>query len=1188
MNAKLQKLVIRMSKLAIYVTACCLSMTMVFGTESDAQRKLLREISFEIEEGTYVLGDVLHSIEENTDFSFAYLNNEKWSNTTVDLEGKVWTMETILAELSSQSKVSFKRVNETITVTKPKGLKKFPAVEERVTFQNQVSGTVTDENGDGLPGATVLEKGSSNGVVTNANGQYNIAVGGDATLVISFVGMKTIEEAVNGRSIVDVSLVFDTEALEEVVVVGYGTQTKRDVTGAIAQVKSEQLEAFKAAPSFDQALQGLATGVQVSSSSGAPGAPTRVMIRGTGSIFSGTEPLWIIDGMILADMGGRELGGFSRSAGVTPQNPLATLNPNDIESIEVLKDAAATSIYGSRGANGVIIVTTKTGQTGSGTFDLSVNYGISQVLRGPEDLGFVDGQTWLSLADESRANAGLAEFDPNSLLNAARDPNAVLERGQIANTNWFDEALRDGYFTDISLSTSRASEKSSYYISGQYREDQGIQVGSNLQRFSLRNNLDFTPVPGLELSSKMNLSYTKNERAPNGGPPGGNSNLANSGYNRSMSGALPIFPIFHPTVTDANGNPILFDPLSGNNLRATLDRDNYINDLRTYRVIGAFNAEYALPFVEGLSIRSEFGYDVNHADNIEWAGRTVREDSKYGFDQAVLHWRLNYNVYAKYAQTFGIHTISATFGVENTEEAQRIRNIEAQELFGAAQQIGSPGDVTRLTSTVRGGELYFRGYFGRANYKLLDRYIVGVSFRRDAVSIFAEDLRWQNFAAISGAWIISDESFMSALSSTIDLLKIRGSFGQTGNYSIDPLAGTTGYATWGRYGDVGAGDLLTRIGNEEILWETTDAVDVGVDFELFDSRLSGSVGYYRQNVSDMLAQVRVPQSSGIFSSNPTIWANIGDMYNQGVEIQLQGVVFDRAGLTWSMSANLTTNRNEVERINNSENAELYDPNSSAMVVREGERMGYFRVARLAGIHPEGGYELIQEMDLERFEETGERVPTGNVIPATRNNMQVHLFDETEKSGLPTYFGGFSSNWSYKGIEMLAQFTFQGGNWIYDRQELASTRVIDGQGIISNAIVGNTWTESNPDAEFPQMRWNRRYDIINDDGSISANQRFDWRRTGQVTDRHLQRGDFLRLRTLQIAYTLPRNIAQAAAMKNIRVYVAANNLFTITGYDGIDPEIVNLGTQQARNTTQGWVNIQIPQVRTYNFGATFSF
>lgn len=1054
-----------------------------------------------------------------------------------------------------------------------------------VPMQFTVSGQVTSEDGEPLIGATVQLKGDpTRGTVTDIDGRYELTIpDGNGVLLVSYTGYETTEIPVENQETIDITLRTQASVLDEVVVVGYGSQLKRDVIGSVSTIKSKDLQSFNAS-SVDQQLQGLASGVQVSATSGVPGAPVRVLVRGTNSLFSGTEPLWIIDGMILSNQGGGELGGFSRNAGTAPFNPLATLNPNDIESVEILKDAAATAIYGSRGANGVVIVTTKTGKTGRGGLNLDVNYGINNVVRGPEEIGFVDGPTWLSLADQARANNGLPPFEPNDILDDSRDPTATLSRDQIANTNWFDRALNNNaQFYEVNLSASRANQRLSYYLSGNYRNEESILTADHMEKVTLRANLDFDPLDNLTISSKINLSYTDRERAPNGGAPGGNANLANGGYNMANTGALPILPVYHPTLTDNEGNPILFDPLSGRNLAATLDRNNYINDVETYRGLGGLHFEYRLPFIKGLALRSELSYDFIQTNNIEWANTVIREDSKYGFDFSSTFQRLNYNLYARFNRDFGnVHNINIVAGAESTAQNNRVRNLEAQEIFGSAQELGAPGDVLRVSAGL-GGERYFRGYFGRLNYSLMDRYLLGLSYRRDGSSVFTEEFRWGDFLAASAGWIVTDEPWVGNIG-PVNFLKIKGSFGQTGNSAISPVATETTYAGWGRYGDVGAGDLLSTIGNEAVTWETTDSWDAAVEFELWEGRLGGSVGYYLQNVQDMLFQVPIPSSSGIFNSSPRIWQNIGDMQNNGWEIDLNSVNIRTGSFTWRSNFNFTTNRNEVQRLVG-ENDEIYNVRSSPLVTRVGDPIAFFRLARFAGIHPEGGYELIEEMDLEHFEATGETRPTGRLIPATRANLQRHLFDMTDKTGLPTFFGGFNNTFTYKGFELGILFSFSGGNYIYDRAERAAVSVT-GARQFRQDMVGNTWTTDNPDAEYPALNWLNRYDVINEDGTISEGERFDNRRAGQVHDRFLQKGDFIRLRNLSLSYNLPAAFVQRLSLRNVRLTLAANNLLTITGYEGYDPEVVNIGGD--RNLQQGWVGVQLPQVERYNFRLNVSF
>ncbi|WP_194774824.1 SusC/RagA family TonB-linked outer membrane protein [Pararhodonellum marinum] len=1059
-------------------------------------------------------------------------------------------------------------------------------IQPLLAQEETVTGKVTASNdGESLPGVNVLVKGTNRGTITDLDGNFRIEAPRDGVLVFSFIGYDQLETPINGRSTVNISLQESTGSLDEVVVVGYGSKVRRDITGAISSVKADELAKIPT-PSFDQALQGLAAGVNVTSSNGVPGAPTRVMIRGTNSISSGTEPLWVIDGMILSNQGGGEIGGFARSNhGATQLNPLATLNPNDIESIEILKDASATAIYGSRGANGVIIVTTKTGR-GTGGLDISITSGVTNVARGPQEIGFVNGPTWLGLVDTARENSGLFPFDPNAILNDARDPTAVLSREQLADVNYFNEALQQGSFQDIGISTSKAGDGFSYYLSGNYRNDKGIQTGSGLERYSTRANVDFSPIKNLEIGTRITLSYTKQQRPPNGGPPGGNTNMATGGYNMAISGALPIIPIFHPTIT-SNGNPILFDPLSGRNLRATLDRDNYLNDVNSYRAIGGLFLDYKIPFVDGLSVRTEFSADMLQTSNIEWGNTVIRERSAYAFDFSNTFTRLNYNVYATYNKQFAdIHAFNFVVGTENTTQQQRTRNIEAQDLFGVQPEVGAPGDIMRVSAGL-GGEINFRGIFSRLDYKLKDRYLVGFSARRDGSSVFVPENRWGNFIAVSGGWILSEENFMRG-ANNIDLLKLRGSFGQTGNSAINPFATMTTYAGWGRYGDTGAGDLLMNIGNQALTWETTDAFDLGLDYELFNNRISGSIGYYRQDASDLLLQVEVPQSSGIFANQPRLWANVGDLLNQGFEFEISTVNIDKNNFKWTTSFNYTTNQNQVTKLTGGQGEQIYNVQQGPHVTRVGERLGFFRLAQYAGIHPEGGYEMIYEMDREHFAQTGERIKTGNVIPATRDNLTNHLLDFEDKSGLPTFFGGFINNFSYKGLELNIQFTFQGGNYIYDVGERGNSYIGTGGSVLRSSLVDNTWTESNPDADWPKLVWNHRYDVINEDGTVTPNVRFDNNRAAEVHDKFLQRGDFIRLRTLQLAYNLPPQLLQKLGLRQARVFTSATNLLTFTKYQGFDPEVLQLGDAQFRNLGQGFVGAQLPQLRSINFGLNLSF
>jgi TonB-dependent starch-binding outer membrane protein SusC len=1043
-----------------------------------------------------------------------------------------------------------------------------------------VRGRVTSAAGEALPGVAVVVKGTTTGVSTDVSGNYAITVPDEnSVLVFSYIGFTTQEINVAGRSVVNVQMAPDTKALSEVQVVGYGTMERREVTGAIASVRAEELMRVPAV-SVDAALQGQASGVQVSQATGVPGGPVRVMVRGTNSISAGTEPLWIIDGMPIYN----EFSGLSRNATTIPQNPLASINPNDIESIEVLKDAAATAIYGSRGSNGVIIVTTKTGKRGKGVTNIDFQRGVTDLTRTPEDIGFASGPQWLSLVEQARINSGQAgPFNVNQNLNQGRDPNATLTPDQLADTNWFDQILRQGSFQDFNVSTSRGFDGGNFFLSGNYRDDEGVQIGNRFQRVSARLNVDFQPIKNLTAGARLNVAYTRNQRAPMGGAPSGNSFYAAGGFSHAATNALPIYPVFK--------NEQLFDPLSGNNLLASRpDQGNIRNEVEQYRGLGGLFLEYALPWVPGLSVRTEGSFDIFQSSNIEWANTIVRERSAYAFDHSATFQNLNYNLYGTYNRAFGQnHNLNLVAGTESQQQNQRTRNLEGDNLNGAYPELGSPNRVLRMSAGM-GGERYLRAFFGRANYRLMDKYLLGVSLRRDGASVFSPELRWGTFAAVSGGWIISEENFMQGLPA-VNLLKIRGSFGQTGNQNIPPNITETQFAGWGRYGTrdlgVGAGDLLTNIGAQGITWETTDSYDAGIDFEMFNNRVTGSVGYFVQDAKDLLLATPIPESAGMFTGH-NIWTNIGDMRNQGLEFNISTVNIDRGGFRWSTSFNITTNRNKIMRL-----TPVLDQNplgipSGATVTRTGGRLGAYFIADYAGIHPTEGYEQIHEIDRDLFLRTGQTVRTGNLIPASNANLINHRFVHEDKTGLPTYFGGFSNTFSLAGFDLNVLFTFQGGNYIYDDAERINRYVGIGTTVLRSDLVGNTWTSENRDAQYPILMWNHRLNISRADGTTYT-ERFDGGGTARGLSRYLYKGDFIRLRNLQLGYTVPADLTNRVHLQGLRVFVAANNIWTITRYPGWDPELTLLSDNpQARNLTQGFAGNQIPQVKSYSAGISLSF
>jgi len=1066
-----------------------------------------------------------------------------------------------------------------------------------------VSGTVVDENNKPLEGATVREKGTANGAFTDEDGRFLINVqSGTATLIVSYFGYRTQEVAVNNQSSVTVGMEADVTSLDEVVVVGYGSQVKRNITGNIASVKGDDLLRVPAV-TVDQGLQGMAAGVQVSAASGAPGAPVRVMVRGTNSISASTEPLWVIDGMIVGS-------GLNAGTRGVEQNPLSNINPQDIESIEILKDAAATAIYGSRGSNGVIIVTTKNGsREGGGGLSVSYQTGITNLTNHPRNFMMNNGSEWLDLVNEARANSGLdpilADQFVREELYSQNETAPTLTEAEIraASANW-DEILTSGGFNDINLTASKAFQGGSYYISANYRDEQGvlfndaIEDGARFQRLVTRINADIKPVSSLTVGTRTTLSYINNRTVSTGGGggPGGNANVATPGFGIAVN-HRPIYPVLQ------NGE--LFDPRSGNNFRATMNQNNYRQEGWTYRALAGVFAQWDLPWVPGLAIRTELSADAVVGHSIQYGNTIIREGSAYGFDDQRTSINLLTNTYAMYNRDFGQHNISLSAGTERQQTNFRSGYVEGDQLFGTAREVGTPGNPTRFGRFANSGP-NFLSYFARFNYSFAGKYLLGASFRRDASSAFLTNLgggiveigdgTWSNFPGVSAGWILSEENFMSGVPA-INFLKVRASYGVTGNAGIPGNLDVAQFADWGRYGsrgnNVNGGSLLTNIPAQGITWETTATFDAGVDFELFNSRVSGSIAYFNMDTRDLILQVPVPPSSGLFNSG-SIWANIGDLTNRGWEFSLTSYNINTPDFTWQTTFNLTLNQNQVTQLSPVLDENLNGINTGITTTVTGGMLGEFFLAPYAGLNEFGGYPEIYYVDMSPFDEEGNPNPdfgvvnTDSIIPADRNQVRNNKY-RTGKSGLPTYFGGLTNTLSYKGIEFSFQFVFQGGNYIFDNLERGSARIGGAGSNYLQTLASDHWTENNKDARHPALVWNDRYDTYNEDGTVRAtNQRFDYR-GNEYYDQYLKRGDFLRLRTVQLAYNVPSSVTEKIGLDGLRVYVTGTNLLTFTGYDGIDPEqAIISGSAVNRNLGQGVFGTQLPPLRMISGGLNVNF
>ncbi|NEW84465.1 MAG: SusC/RagA family TonB-linked outer membrane protein [Mariniphaga sp.] len=696
------------------------------------------------------ISKVIDAIEGQTDYLFVYDKNVIDLNRKVSVKAENQSVAEVLSGIFGNTNVIYAMEGTNIMLM-PKS--------EAQQQGKKVTGKVTDSTGGSLPGVSVVVKGTTIGVITDNNGIFSLAnISENATLQFSFVGMKTKEVVVGSKNAINVVLEEETIGLDEVVAIGYGTKIKRDVTGSITAVKSKDIQNFKAS-SVDALLQGQGSGIQVSQSNGTPGAPVRVMIRGTHSIYADAEPLWVVDGIPISNPVNGVAGGLRGTAG---QNPLATINPSDIESIEVLKDAAATSIYGSRGSNGVILVTTKGGKKGQGYVTFDASFGVTDFTRNANDIGFTNGTEWLDLVDKGRSNYGLATIKTDKDLNnliSQKTTGQVFSVDRISNTNWFDEITRKGAYKEYNLSISRGYDKGTIFSSINYRDEKGVLLGNDFKRLTGRINADFEPIENLKTGVKINIGYSDNNQVMNAGVPSGNDVLAAGGFNMALTGSLPIFPKWWD---ESKGT--YFMPASGYNVSASNNTNNFRFQLETYRAIGGIYLDYTLPWIKGLSVRSEWSADVSSDIRNFMVKKLLRpKNTSYGEYQPRMQRNLNYNVYANYNRTFNeVHNVSATLGTESQLFSTRDIIVFGENFPEENRQFGNQ-DAARIPSGGFGGERYIRSYFARVNYRFNDRYIISGSIRRDGVSIFTPENRWSTFASGSLGWIFSEEKFMKSL-----------------------------------------------------------------------------------------------------------------------------------------------------------------------------------------------------------------------------------------------------------------------------------------------------------------------------------------------------------------------------------------------------------------------------------------
>ncbi|OZI09637.1 SusC/RagA family TonB-linked outer membrane protein [Siphonobacter sp. BAB-5385] len=988
-----------------------------------------------------------------------------------------------------------------------------------------VTGKVTSsEDGTPLVGVSVQAKGTSRGVNTDATGTYRLSVPDNSTLVFSFIGMITQEIAVGNQTQIDVQLGSNSRELTEVVVTGFGSQIKRDVTGNIAKVDSKKLENIPN-PSFEAALQGNAAGVQITQGNGKLGQGISVRVRGTSSISASSQPLYVVDGVPINTQ--------NLSNNTAPTNPIADLNPQDIESLEILKDASAGAIYGARAANGVVLITTKRGKAGKTNVNVGFQYGSSK----PTNLrDYMTAQEWLSYFRVAAANTN----STTSLTNIINRSVAGTTPGA-ATYDWQKAAFQDAPFSQTDLNISGGNEKTKFYISGQYLDQKGILIKNSLERYTGRVNLDHKANNWLSIGMNMSLARTLQNRVSN-----------DNAFSTPMQAVAipPITPLIDPRTGLTSGTP------PGVSANFPIYYNPFVSakysDYKTLVFRNISNVYGQVDFTKWLSFRSELGVDLlNQNENTYYGTQTVRNVSgaANGLGESRYSQVMNYNTnnYFSFNKAIGdVHSITATLGMSYQETRIDENFVEGQQFpSDAYRQIASAADITGGSSTRT--RFAFLSYFLRANYKFADKYLVGLSGRVDGSSRFGNDSKYGFFPAVSGGWILSEEKFLQE-AKVLSFLKLRASYGLTGNAEITnfPALGL-----WSSSGYAGvAGQSPSQLRNQDLKWETTTQTDIGLDYGILNNRINGEIDYYVKNTNDLLLSVNVPGTAGF----TTQLRNIGKMQNKGFEFTLNSQNLIGA-FKWSTSLNVSNNKNRVVEIDKTPSGEPVPITGGFDQVNRaypGQPLGAFYMIEYAGVDKTNGDALYYRNDTE-----GDRTTTNDPDEAQRVFMG---------SPLPTWFGGITNTFSYAGFDLSILFNGQFGNKVYmagGKFERASGDYFDNH--LASEL--DYWTPENPNASTPEPR------LGGSNGTA-------------VSSRYLSDASYVRLRNISFGYTIPKPVLNRLKVDRLRVYFLAQNLLTFTKYTGWDPEVSTDAV--SGNIAAGQDFYSAPQAKTLTVGLQIGF
>lgn len=1043
-----------------------------------------------------------------------------------------------------------------------------------------VSGTVSDQTGPVI-GASVIEKGTTNGTMTDNDGHFTLTVSKGAVIEISSIGYKTQEITVGAQTNFTVTLSEDNEFLDEVVVVGYGSMKKSDLAGASVSMKESDLKG-SIISSLDQSLQGRAAGVTAVTTSGAPGSSSSIRVRGQATINANAEPLYVIDGVIVqgggntgADFG---LGDALGNGKVSTISPLSTINPADIVSMEILKDASATAIYGAQGANGVVLITTKHGKSGEAKFSYD---GMVAMSRQAVRLNMMNLREYAQYYNEMIEEGDIYETNPYYATPS------LLGKG----TNWQDEIFRTAWQHQHQLSAQGGSDKVQYYVSGSYMDQQGTIIGSNFNRFSVRTNLDAQLKKWLKLGVNATYAIT-------------NDNLkladSNQGLIYYSLTTIPDIPVY-----DVNGNysSTIREGYTSPNPVALAMMDEIL--LKRKKLSGNIYAE--LTPIKHITWRTELGFDMGESDANRYKpmvdlGGWVRSQNSISYQKnSNYFWQLKN--YLTYANQWGKHSVTAMVGQECWESRWNYlsgsnTDLPSDEVHNVALATGTPSISSGF------GSSSMASFFTRETYNYGDRYLGTYTYRYDGSSNFGPKNRWAGFHSVALAWRFSNEKFFEPVKKVIDNGKLRLGWGQTGNSSIGSYA--WGAAITRMPSALGMGFRPSNIPNTSIRWESQEQYNVGLDLGFFNGRLNLTVDAYYKRSDDMLMSMQLPSYMGTQGNGSSKLqapnGNYGSIENKGLEITLDAHPVQLKNFSWDSNFQISFNKNKLLSLSDTENATLvgYGQWGDVVCVSEIGKPLY----NFYGYKVEGVYK-----DLDDIQNSAKpaKYPSDGVF--SRGNTvwvgdikykdvdENGIIDERDRtdlgSPLPKFTFGWTNTFRYRNLDLSIFLNGSYGNKVMNYNSLTLTHM------------NSTWTNQLQSVVSKRARlepidptivyadgskWFDHIDNVrvkNPGTKIPHTSINDPNDNDRISDRYVEDGSFLRIKNITLGYTFPKALLNKAKIENLRVYVNIQNLYTFTKYTGYDPE-VGASTQDSSGLTYGLDNGRYPSPAMYSFGLNITF